>query len=66
MLDIDYHQGLAALSNLVQRQRPELLPEFSMYQFRLIETVNRAHRYGPSSDLACNRSGSMVLTGKIA
>lgn len=56
MLDIDYHQGLAALSTLVQRQKPELLPEFSAYQFRLIDTVSRQQTYGSSSDEDVKRS----------
>lgn len=50
MLDIDYRQGLDALRTLIQHQRPELLPEFGMYQFRLLENLNHEQTYGHSSD----------------
>lgn len=49
-LDLDYEQGLAQLQTLVQRQAPERQQEFAVLQFRLMECLSQARRYGVSSN----------------
>jgi Protein kinase domain len=50
MLNVNYEQGLAQLRKLVLHQTPELLTDFSLFEFRLLEILQRMHRYGQSSN----------------
>lgn len=56
MLDLNYEQGLNQVKNLVLRQTPESLPEFSLLQMRLAECLNQ-RRYGedPGNRATLNR-----------
>ena len=50
MLDIDYEQGLKKLRDIVQRQKPEIIKDFLLFEWRLVECLERGRRYGQSSD----------------
>jgi serine/threonine protein kinase len=57
MLNIDYERGLKKLHDIVQRQKPEALNEFSLFQFRLLESLQDQQMYGydPSNNAVRNR-----------
>lgn len=50
MLNVNYEQGLTQLRELVQRQKPELLSEFNLFELRLIEALQQRRLYGQSSN----------------
>ncbi|MDQ2713469.1 MAG: protein kinase [Chloroflexota bacterium] len=52
MLDVDYEEGLTQLRKLVERQKPELFNEFSLFEHRLSEKLAYQRRYGQSSNNA--------------
>ncbi|MDQ2905261.1 MAG: hypothetical protein M3Y81_17155 [Chloroflexota bacterium] len=50
MLDVDYEEGLTQLRKLVERQKPELVSEFHVFEQRLRETLANQRLYGQSSN----------------
>lgn len=53
---MNYEQGLSTLKEIIQRQAPELLLDFSLLQSRLYDCLEREQKYGPSSDNSAARS----------
>jgi hypothetical protein len=50
MVGLDYELGLKRLQDIVQRQAPGLLSDFSLFRFRLQECLSAEEKYGESSN----------------
>ncbi len=53
---LNYERGLEKLQEIVQRQKPEYLSEFGVFQSRLLEYLQRERRYGQSSNNDADRN----------
>jgi hypothetical protein len=63
---LNYEQGLKELHDIVQRQKPEVLSEFGVFESRFAEYLKRERRNGLSDNYSAERSEILYQLGEFA
>ena len=63
---LNYEQGLKKLHDIVQRQKPEVLSEFGVFESRFAEYLKRERRNGQSDNYSAERSEILYQLSEFA